>query len=499
VSKRTDSPGLGSLGAGAVTGVALAVQTGLAAVVGVIVARELGRDAETDGFFAAYAVYVVVILAANAIRVVVLPPLARAREERELGAEVAAYAVTVGALALPLLLAVTVAADPLAWLLTGAGPDEARTTASDALPWMLLAGVFQLYAGLAASALAALDDYVVAALGYVLGSAAGLALVLARIDSDGVEAVSWGMALNGAVALAVPTVALGLRARAERMPRTAAQPAAIVFRSRLSELGTGIAVALALQAIYLVCVPLAGREGEGALTSFSYAYLIMSAVVAASASSLGLVTSVPLTRAGLDSARAARHIVSSSWLAIVAVGATVGIFAVAGGDIVEALLGSAYGAEVGSELGRVVVALAPWAVVSVGSSVTFPLVFVAGRTRRLPLLALAALAVHVPLAFAGQAAFGLDGLALALALTTGFLLGGALALLDVLALVARGLAVAAVVVAALAALAYAPAGFALDGSAVAAAAVGTLLYAAVVALVRPRPLVEAWRYLRTLS
>ena len=54
VSKRTASSGLGSLGTGAVTGMALAVQTGLAAVVGVIVARDFGRTAETDGFFAAY-------------------------------------------------------------------------------------------------------------------------------------------------------------------------------------------------------------------------------------------------------------------------------------------------------------------------------------------------------------------------------------------------------------------------------------------------------------
>jgi hypothetical protein len=360
-----------------------------------------------------------------------------------------------------------------------------------------LAGVFQLYAGLAASALAALDDYVVAAAGYVLGSAAGLLLVLARIEQDGVEAVSWGMALNGAVSLLVPGVVLALRARSARMPAAAVQPGEFSFRARLSELGSGIAVALALQAIYLVCVPLAGHEGEGALTSFSYAYLIMSAVVAASASSLGLVTAVPLARAGLDAARAARHIVSSSWLAIVLVGATAGVFAVAGGEIVEALLGPAYGAEVGSDLGRVVVALAPWAVVMVGASVTLPLVFVAGRARRLPVLALAAALVHVPLAVFGQVTLGLEGLALALAATTAALLGGALVLLAATEPAVRGLATAALVVGALAACAFLPAGLFLDAAA--AAAVGAVVYVALVALFRPPPLVEAWRYLRTLS
>src|SRR5262249_12673710 len=91
VSKRTASSGLGSLATGAITALALAVQTGLAALVGVIIAREFGRTAETDGFFAAYGVFVVVVLAATAIRIAVLPALARARDERRLGEEVAAY------------------------------------------------------------------------------------------------------------------------------------------------------------------------------------------------------------------------------------------------------------------------------------------------------------------------------------------------------------------------------------------------------------------------
>src|SRR5262249_45705597 len=80
VSKRTDGPGLGSLGSGAITAAALAVQSGLAAVVGVVLARKFGRGAETDGFFAAYGVFIVLALAGTAIRVTVLPPLARARD-----------------------------------------------------------------------------------------------------------------------------------------------------------------------------------------------------------------------------------------------------------------------------------------------------------------------------------------------------------------------------------------------------------------------------------
>ena len=78
-----------------------------------------------------------------------------------------------------------------------------------------------------------------------------------------------------------------------RCPRAALRPVGGSARSGLRLLANGVALPLALQAIYVVCLPLASREGEGAVTSFGYAYLLGSAVVAVTASSLGLVTAVP--------------------------------------------------------------------------------------------------------------------------------------------------------------------------------------------------------------
>ena len=497
MAKRTVSPGLGSLGSGAVTAVALAVQTGLAAVVGVVIARDFGRTAETDGFFASYGVFIVVVLAATAIRLAVLPPLARARNERRLGSEVAAYSATLGLLAVPLLVLALAAAHPVAWLLTGNGPAGARQVAAQTLPWMMLAAVLQLYAGLAASALAALDDYVVASAGYALGSAAGLAYILLRVHADGIPAVARGMAVNGAIAVAVPTVALALRARREAMPHGALLPGGMSFGARVREIATCVSLPLALQAIYLICLPLAAHVGVGATTSFGYAYLLTSAIVAVTASSLGLTTSVPLTRAGLSPGAAARHIVASSWIAVVLIGAAAGVFGIAGERIVRVLLGSHYGASVGSELGRLVLVMSVWAVVAVGVSVTFPLVFVASSGRRLPLLAVGALAFHVPTAVVGELAGGLDGLAGALAATTAIVLLGLLAMLGAVAATVRGLAAAAATAAALAAAAFVPAWLLL--APVAAAAAGVVAYAALMAAVRPPGLRAAWRYLHALS
>jgi O-antigen/teichoic acid export membrane protein len=496
VAKRTASVGLGSLATGAVTALAIAVQTGLAAVVGVVIARELGRTAETDGFFAAYGLFIVLALAANALRVTLLPRLARARDGRRLSSETSAYAVSIAVVAVPALVVGIAAARPIADVLTGSGPEAAIDAAADALPWMVVAGLGQFAAGLLASALAALDDYVVAAAGYIAGSVAGLVLILVRIDQDGTSAVAWGMALNAVIATAVPAVWLVRRARSEAMPRGAARTELAGTGGRLLELLSGAALPLALQGVYLVCLPFAAREGVGAVTSFGYAYLIAAAVVGVTASSLGLVTSVPLTRAGLDPGRVARHVDASSWLALVVVAATAGVFAVAGQEIVEGVLGSAYAEDVGSQIGRLVVALAPFMVVSVALSVTFPLLFVAERGGRLPAIASVVLAVHVPLAFAGQVVAGLWGLSLALAVSTALALAAMLVLLGALRATLADLLSATLVLGASAAAIFAAGALLLDPAV--AAALALVVYAALVLVVRPRGLVRSWDYLRAL-
>ena len=69
------------------------VVSGFAAIIGVVIAREFGRTDQTDGFFAAYGVFIVIALAAQSIRIAVLPALARARGERRLAGTVAGFAI----------------------------------------------------------------------------------------------------------------------------------------------------------------------------------------------------------------------------------------------------------------------------------------------------------------------------------------------------------------------------------------------------------------------
>ena len=493
----TDSPRTTVARSGLQTALSIVAVTGVAAVIGVVIARELGRGAVTDGFFAAYGLFVVLVLVATGLRTVALPSLARAQQGRRLGEEVTGWALALAVLAVPALVLGLAAPGWVAGLLTGELPDAARSTATDVLPWMLPAAVFQLYAALAASALAALDDYGTAALGYVVGSAGGLALILWRIEPDGIVAVAWGMFLTGALVLVVPVTALALKGgRVKGLTRGPAAHA----RERLLQLWRGVALALVLQALYVVCLRFAADLGVGAVTSLSYAYLIGAALVSATASSLSLVSSVPLTRIGLDErGRAAQHVVNTSWLALAAVAGAAGVFALAGGAVTEAVLGDAYGGDAGQEVGRLVVELAPWMVASVGVSTTFPLLFVTGRARRLPWLAAAALVVHVPIVWAGKALLDLAGIAVALAVTNALVLAGLLLMLSggSLAQVAEGLAMATAWSGCLAVAAFALIGLALP--ALPAAALGLALYAALLVVLRPRGLVRAWSYVRALG
>ncbi len=437
------------------------------------------------------------MIAAQAIRIAVLPTLARARGEQRLAGELVGYGLALLVVAVPLVLAAEFRADQLAGLLTGDESEVAKDTASDALHWIVPAGVAQLYAAVAASGLAALDDYGTAALGYAVASVAGVALILLRVEPDGIVAVAWGIALNGAIALAVPSAALVVRARRARMGPGAARPRGLPLRARLAAFAIGASLPLALQLLYVLCLAFASRLETGDATSFVYAYLAASALVAITAGSLGIVTSVPLTRTGLSAAEAVRHVVATSWLALVVAGAAAGVFALAGGQVVEAVLGRAYAGEVGADLGRLVVAFSPWVVAAIGVTVTFPLAFVAGRTRALPLIAIGALTVQVPVAWGAARWLGLEGLALALASATSLALVALLVVVGAAGATLRSLTTAALAVAGLTLAAFVPPAIVLGD--LESAGIGLVVYVVLLTLVRPRGLALAWRYLRALG
>jgi hypothetical protein len=135
-------------------------------------------------------------------------------------------------------------------------------------------------------------------------------------------------------------------------------------------------------------------------------------------------------------------------------------------------------------------------VASVALTVAFPLLFVAERPRVLVPLAIAVPLVEVPLAWALGDAFGLDGLALSLALTTFAALAVLMAGLSrrTLTLAALGLGRLALLVTVLAGLSFGVLAAAVGG--IPAAAAGLVLYTLLLALTLPLGLRGAWGYLR---
>src|SRR2546426_8716389 len=148
-----------ALRSGALTGLAQVVLALAAAGAGALLAQKFGRTAETAGFLAASGVSLVLVLAAQAFRMVVVPDLPRAAAVGRLGVESRSYALAFLCLALPVSMLVAVFSRPLGDLITGDLPPRAGHVAGRALAILVPAAFVQLLAALAASALAALDSY----------------------------------------------------------------------------------------------------------------------------------------------------------------------------------------------------------------------------------------------------------------------------------------------------------------------------------------------------
>jgi O-antigen/teichoic acid export membrane protein len=474
----------GALNSGILTGLSSVVLSGSAAVAAAIVAQKFGRDAATDGFLAAYGVYVTLTLAAQALRLTAVPELTRTG-----GAAAGSYAAAILAVGVPATLLAWVFAGPLSELLTGQLPEPAAESGAQALPWLVGSAFGQVLAALFAATLAARNRFGAAALGFSAGGVLSLVVFVALADEHGLVALAWGLAVNALVSLGVPLLALGRgleRLRFDAIGR------------RLALLVEAAAVPVALQALYLIALRGASGIGVGAVTSLSYAYFFAAVLVAATATSLSIISTAELTRRGVESEEAVAHVIHGAWLSLPPIAAAAGVFALVGDQIAATVLGDAYSGEVGSELARLVVVLAPWMVGAVGFSLAFPLLYVVERSRVLIPVASGAVAVHVALVLALRALWGIEGLALALGLSTLGVLAALLFALSRRALVDAALSLARVA-GVVALLAAAPFGLlSLVSNDVVAALAGLLAYVLLLAVVRPRGLREAWGYVREL-
>src|SRR5205823_3583935 len=131
-----------AVGSGILTGISTAAVSASAAVAGAILSRKFGHGVKTDGFFAAYAVYIALVLVANALRVVVLPAFARARAAGRLGGEVGDWSIALALPVVPVLVLGLAAPHWIAGLLTSS--PSAQEQAAHLIPWLLPAAAAQI-------------------------------------------------------------------------------------------------------------------------------------------------------------------------------------------------------------------------------------------------------------------------------------------------------------------------------------------------------------------
>src|SRR5919204_932091 len=211
VSKTSPSRGRSAVRSGLLTGLSYLTLAAAGAAAGVYLAHKFGRNDRTDGFLAAYGVYLVLVFGAQAFRMVVVPDLTRAHAQRQLGTEFGTYVVAFLTLAVPVSAIVIAFPNFFGELITGRLPHSSAVLAGHALEWIVPAAFAQLLAALAASALAARDEYAAAAAGFALGGISGLVVFVSLAGAHGLISLAWGLALNAGISLGLPLVALAAR------------------------------------------------------------------------------------------------------------------------------------------------------------------------------------------------------------------------------------------------------------------------------------------------
>jgi peptidoglycan biosynthesis protein MviN/MurJ (putative lipid II flippase) len=274
-----------------VTAASIVATMGIGALLAVLVLVRFGKDAETDGFFAAYGVYGVLLTFAQSLRASVVARLVEdpspfASLDRFLRAGLLVTACA----AVPLVFL----GGPLAGALTGDLGADARDTAREALALLWVAAGAHVIAALGAAALGARGDFAYPGLAYVAGGALAIGLLLALADSIGITAVAVGLAAGAlftsgcmlwrlAQAGYRPSFAMFERARGQTV-RAAAMMVA------------GSGGMLTIQLMYTISLAFAARLEEGAVTLYTYAFFAAAVPAGAMSSTAAFVLAAPLSR-----------------------------------------------------------------------------------------------------------------------------------------------------------------------------------------------------------
>jgi hypothetical protein len=390
-------------------GVAMSIATlSMAAASGLqalLYLNSFGVNGRTDGFFVAFALYTIVGVFSQSIRMTSANLLIGDRP-RLLTVE---YGVCLGLIAIPILILTIPFADQFAHLLAPGLSSADRAVTADALPLLGLAAAIQLWSAGGATLLAVRDRFNAIAAAYIVGAVVGLVVYVAVAPLVDELALGWSM-----LAMAVGTLVVMLaglrRARPERAAaKPSFAPTRLVSMSGLILART--AIYLVFNALYMVTLAFASGYAVGDATVLSYAYLFASYLVAGTAFALGLSRIADMRRGALGEWREmlTDTVPSGFRYSMLIVAPAMAGLIVAGAPLIGELLPDSFAAGDVETLRVFAALLAPWAVAALLVNLFLPALLALGHGRLVNALAPALLALHIAATAVGGMLFGSDG------------------------------------------------------------------------------------------
>ena len=273
----------------------------------VVLVAILGQGERTDAFFAAYAVYLPLVLWAAALRASVVPlvlvPGDVSDDHRRAHASVVVSRVLgIGALASIALLA---AAPLLAAGLGHGMTADGRRLLLECIPLLVLAGFLHFGAGALSAVLSATHRFVFSAFAYTAGSGIALGASALFVLWLGAIGTAIGVLVGATcIALAHAEYARRLGVRVRVSPVDAIRQGG---RGLLLKVAAGGALLAAQQADLAITLSRLS-SARGAITSFTYAYMLINLIANLSFSPLSLALMPGLVRdataTGIAAARA---------------------------------------------------------------------------------------------------------------------------------------------------------------------------------------------------
>ena len=478
-------------GSAAITAVLQIASMGIGGVLAIVIVHEFGKSARTDGLFAAYGVYNLVVVLAQTFRTTVVPRLGTGEQlfrnfDRFGGATLALFLLS------GLLL--VLGAGPVSDALTSSA--AAEDAARSALRIFWLASGAQLLAALGAAVLAVRGEFALPGFAYVSGGLVSLVLLLGLAGGVGTDAVAIGVACGSALTAVIVIgrlVAVGYRPQIGLL-----RPSTATVRS-VTVMLTGAVAYIVGQLTYVVSIAFAAHIGEGTVTLYTYAFFAAQLVLGATATPAGLVLVAPLSEGWdrrVESLRRDLLAVFRTGSVLIAVALAAAAFV--GTPIVDLVLGASLDADDPATVAATFLALAGMLLAALGTTVPMLAAFALDRYGRVALAALVSAVLHVGVTAAAAATESVVAIGVATSIS------GLTFLLLVLAVVyGRGFAAPALLLGretalllALCAIAFAgPAAIAIvvGGAAIQAACwlAGTILLALILRRVAP----EHWELL----